>query len=169
MRSKMRCGDRKGTHAGYKRHHRAGEAACDECRLACRDETRIRRANKEKVASTPATRAVLAEASKRWRNSNLVGRIYHDAKRRARENNLDFDLGREDVQIPAACPVLGIPIVHHQGSPKDGSPSLDRIDNTKGYVKGNVAVISMKANRIKNNASLEEVRLVLQYMERYHD
>lgn len=45
------------------------------------------------------------------------------------------------------------------------SPSLDRIKPELGYVKGNIRVISFKANSIKNDASIEELRQILQYME----
>jgi len=48
---------------------------------------------------------------------------------------------------------------------KDSSPSLDRIDNTKGYVKGNVAVICYRANWLKNNANVKEIEAILRYMK----
>ena len=44
-------------------------------------------------------------------------------------------------------------------------PSLDRIDNSKGYVPGNIAVISMRANMIKNNATLAELKAIVAYIE----
>jgi hypothetical protein len=50
------------------------------------------------------------------------------------------------------------------GQVHDGSPTLDRIDNAKGYVKGNVCVISKKANTMKNNATPEEVRKLSEYV-----
>jgi hypothetical protein len=61
------------------------------------------------------------------------------------------------------CPVLGIKMTRYtgRGGPMDDSPTLDRIVNELGYVSGNVRVISNKANRIKTNATCEEVALVL--------
>jgi hypothetical protein len=50
------------------------------------------------------------------------------------------------------------------GRVHDGSPTLDRIDNAKGYVKGNVCVISKKANTMKNNATPEEVWKLSEYV-----
>mgnify|MGYP006929324870 CR=1 FL=1 len=91
--------------------------------------------------------------------------MYEDAKRRARERDLEFTITRHDITIPTHCPVLGIPLVRNQGGPVAGSPSLDRIHNHLGYVPGNIAVISMKANRIKNNATLNDLRAVVAYME----
>lgn len=92
--------------------------------------------------------------------------LLSNAKRRAKEKGLDFNITIEDIVIPEVCPVLGIPIKVSSGKTDDTSPSLDRIDNTKGYVKGNVRVISFRANVIKNNATIEDIRKILEYMER---
>lgn len=47
---------------------------------------------------------------------------------------------------------------------EDGSPSLDRVDNTRGYVPGNVLVISWKANQIKSNATLAELESIVAWL-----
>lgn len=78
------------------------------------------------------------------------------AKLRAKEKGLEFTITSSDIKIPPVCPLLGIHISKGNGKSHHGSPSLDRIDSSKGYVPGNVWVISKKANTIKNNASLEE-------------
>lgn len=67
--------------------------------------------------------------------------------------------------MPIYCPVLGIKLVPG-GQIKDHSPSLDRIDNTKGYVKGNVHVISDRANRLKSDGTPEELMKVALYFQR---
>lgn len=89
------------------------------------------------------------------------------AKHRATERGFDFDITTDDIEIPDVCPVLGIPLTKGDGKRHDGSPTIDRIDNTKGYVKGNVMVISYRANMIKNSASIQEVELVLEYMKKH--
>lgn len=90
------------------------------------------------------------------------------AKARARKYGRDFDLTAADVVVPTACPALGIPLVIHtgKGGVRDDSPTLDRLDNTKGYVRGNVAVISAKANRIKTNATAAEIRAVADWLDK---
>lgn len=84
---------------------------------------------------------------------------------RARKRGLEFSITESDISIPEFCPILGIPLSVGIGKATANSPSLDRIDNTKGYVPGNVVVVSFKANTIKNNATVEELRKVLKFYE----
>ena len=92
----------------------------------------------------------------------LLNRVKHRAKR----DGIGFDLVAADVVYPATCPVLGITLVRARGKgPRDDSPSIDRIDNTKPYTKGNVRVISWRANRIKGNSTLAELRAIVAYAE----
>jgi hypothetical protein len=88
--------------------------------------------------------------------------LLNSAKRRAKDKGFKFNIEVSDINIPTVCPILNIPIlkVYTEGKkagPTPNSPSLDRIDNTKGYVKGNVQVISHQANTMKANASPEEL------------
>lgn len=86
-------------------------------------------------------------------------RMLRRAKQRAKERGLDFDITAEDIVIPTHCPVLGTELKVHKGRSGGNpeSPALDRIDNTKGYVKGNVMVVSHRANMMKVDASPEEL------------
>ena len=80
--------------------------------------------------------------------------VAQSAKRRGKE----FDLRVSDLQLPDNCPVLGIPLDY--GTPAkefSAAPSIDRIDNAKGYVQGNVLVISTRANAMKSDASRDEI------------
>ncbi len=87
------------------------------------------------------------------------------ARYRARKFGFEFTLTRADIVIPELCPVLGVKLtVGIRNSPT--SPSLDRIDNTRGYVPGNVWVISARANRLKADASLAELRSLVAAIER---
>lgn len=94
--------------------------------------------------------------------------MWCSAKKRAKLKGLDFDIELEDIpEIPKYCPVLGIEIKSNTtNAPLDSSPSLDRIDSSKGYIKGNVRIISNRANRIKADATIEELRKVLEDYER---
>jgi hypothetical protein len=85
------------------------------------------------------------------------------AKLRAKEHNVPFAITAEDIVIPAACPLLGIPLLGKEDGkpgPHPNSPSLDRKVPKEGYVPGNVWVISQRANTIKGDASLAEMKML---------
>lgn len=84
--------------------------------------------------------------------------MFHSAKKRSRRYGIDFNIELFDIAIPDVCPLLGIKLTATQGSGKlKSNASLDRIDNSRGYVKGNVWVISHQANTMKNNSSIQEL------------
>lgn len=83
--------------------------------------------------------------------------IWERARRRANRYKIDFDLPKDGIVIPDRCPALGIPLAT-AGQRSATSPSLDRIEPNLGYVRGNVRVISDRANRIKGDRGLEELR-----------
>lgn len=84
--------------------------------------------------------------------------LLRSAKARAKLNNLEFNITTEDIIIPKVCPYLDTPItwVSGQGAVMSNA-SLDRIDNSKGYIKGNVEVISRLANMMKQTATKEQL------------
>ncbi len=79
------------------------------------------------------------------------------AKTRAKRAGLEFNLEREDIIIPQFCPIMGIELRRDNNKFQSNSPTLDRIDNNKGYIKGNIWVISALANTMKNKATKEEL------------
>jgi hypothetical protein len=87
------------------------------------------------------------------------------AKGRAKRLNIPFDLITEDIVIPEICPVLGIKLERSLSRFNNNSPTLDRIQPDLGYTKGNVRVISHRANALKSNMTLEEGCLVLKDLE----
>ena len=89
--------------------------------------------------------------------------MFYDARKRALALSLPFDIEPEDILVPDVCPVLGINLVLR--GTRDAAPSLDRLIPALGYVKGNIRVISFRANRLKSDASVDEIRKVLAYME----
>jgi hypothetical protein len=88
-----------------------------------------------------------------WKNKRISKKIFDRAKTRATEKGLDFDIEESDIIIPVYCPVFKTIMFR---------PSIDRIDNKKGYVKGNIRIISTRANTLKNNAELWELELILE-------
>jgi hypothetical protein len=89
-------------------------------------------------------------------------RLIYGAKNRAKERGIDFDITVEDVVIPELCPVFGTPLVF--GGDRNHAPSLDRRDNDLGYVKGNVQVLSWRANCLKRDGTPEEFAKLAAYL-----
>lgn len=104
-----------------------------------------------------------------WHRDNPEQSYLLAAKKRAREVDVPFNLTIEDIVFPDYCPVLGIPVILvRTDEPRvrnDNTPSLDRIVPELGYVKGNVKMISWRANRLKNDASLNEIEKIYNYMQ----
>lgn len=92
------------------------------------------------------------------------------AKERAKKLNLEFDLTEDDIIVSAFCPILGIPLRVNTGliGGRNDSPSIDRKDSTKGYVKGNVWVISQLANQMKSNATTEQLKSFARWINEEH-
>lgn len=124
---------------------------------------RSRRVSYTNSAEKYRERNKTKEYMARWRSRNPSSVLYRAAKNRAKTKGIEFTIEVSDVVVPNTCPVLGIEI--SIGGNRNNSPSLDRIDNSKGYVKGNVCVISFRANALKSDGTLEELRAISRYME----
>lgn len=100
-----------------------------------------------------------------WADANQARVLWLAAKKRAAIEGVAFDLKVEDIVIPNECPVLGIRLIRNKGrGGGDTSPTLDRFVPTNGYVLGNIEVISFLANRIKSNATFEQIKAVADWM-----
>ena len=91
-----------------------------------------------------------------WKAKHPRARLLARAKENARARGMNFDLSIEDIFIPDVCPITLQPLSFE--GPKEHRPSIDRIRNHLGYVKGNVLIVSERANRIKQDASIDEIR-----------
>lgn len=86
--------------------------------------------------------------------------LWSQAARRARKKGIPFSISVQDVVIPPICPIFSVPF-ELEKHPHVNMPSLDRVVPSLGYVKENVWVISYRANAIKNDASLEELSMLV--------
>ena len=109
---------------------------------------------------------------KRYR-SNPIPQLIYNFKKRAKLARVPFDLEPQDIKnkldlASTKCPVLGVNMeISKLGSKNnDLTPSIDRIDPKKGYVKDNIIVVSMRANRIKTDATVDEIRKVADFYEK---
>ena len=89
------------------------------------------------------------------------------AKNRALEKNIPFDLSLSDIIFTDTCPLLDVPL-NWNGGPRDkNTPSLDRIIPERGYVKGNIQIISNLANMMKSYATFDELRTFANNINKY--
>ena len=96
-----------------------------------------------------------------------VRTLYSRLKNSAKKRDILFDLSISDMYLisyPLTCPILGLPLQFHKGKAQDNSYSVDRIDSSLGYHIDNIQIISNKANRIKNNATSEELQKFVNYL-----
>ena len=90
---------------------------------------------------------------------------FRSKKANAKRLGYNFAVEFGDIEFPTHCPILGIQLNYfNEDGWMDNSPSFDRIDPKKDYIKGNVAVISMRANRIKNDGTAEEHQKIADFM-----
>ena len=107
---------------------------------------------------------VVAAKRRRLTNRGWLLSILTKVRQRARRKGIECTVTAKDLVFPEFCPVLGIPIFLTAGQFTDNSPSIDRIDPLRGYVPGNVSIISFRANSIKSYGSAEEHERIAAYM-----
>jgi hypothetical protein len=117
---------------------------------------RIRKQNKLRKENSNSRRDA--------RISSLEYDMWARAKRRAMQSGIEFNIEPSDIYIPGRCPVFNENFVY---TSKENMlrPSLDRIDNSRGYVKGNIQVISFRANKLKGDATFKEVEMLYLWLK----
>ena len=121
--------------------------------------------NKEKIIKQTT------ENKKRIAKEDPVYSLFVRAKERAKKRNILFDIDKEYLKsiYPKnnRCPILDIDFqlgfLNEIKKNKDYAPSLDRIIPSKGYVKGNLVIVSFIANRVKNNVSVETLEKIVNF------
>lgn len=106
--------------------------------------------------------------AKQWQMDNPTRDIFNNKRSRCKRDGKEFTLDYDSIQWPTHCPVLGIELEYTRrrgksSSPEKNSPSFDRIDPTKGYVPGNVIIVSNLANTIKSNATVDQLERVASF------
>lgn len=92
--------------------------------------------------------------------------LFHQKRKGAAAQKKEFNIRYDEVEWNDFCPVLNIKLNWlSEGRPQDNTPSFDRTDSDLGYVSGNVVVMSWRANKLKNNATREELIALADYIE----
>jgi len=120
---------------------------------------------------TPLTLLKKREKTKTWKEKNprriWAGTACKSAKYRAKRKEVPFDLTIDYILsiLPDTCPIFGVGFKYSgNGKCSDNSPSLDRIVPELGYIEGNVKIISMKANNIKNKYCSDDIYKVAEWL-----
>lgn len=154
-------------HVGWRR---TVNGSCCQCNAA-REATRVRnkeeraRANQKWNGSKKGY-----EAKRAWRDRDPINAwacsAAGSARERAQRFSLPIDIDKDYVRsiVPSVCPVFGTPFEFIGKKLRPESPSLDRIDPSKGYTRGNVAIISLRANAIKSNATWQDIQRVADWL-----
>lgn len=102
-----------------------------------------------------------------WRASALFQAMndkFKNKRKAAKYSKHDWKLAFNDLEWPLICPVLGTELDYFCSVRTENSVSFDRIDNDKGYIKGNVVIMSWRANRIKNDGTAEEHKKIADFL-----
>lgn len=154
-----------------KNEHKTRDGMCKPCRKEYRKDAKKIHSKKYYEEH----RDHYLELQRKWREDNVERKLWYSTKNSAKARNLEFNLTVDDIIVPDRCPVFDIPLDTHAESHTGSGinfnknpyrPSVDRIDNTKGYVKGNIQVISWRANSIKKDATVEELQKLYEHMRR---
>ena len=101
------------------------------------------------------------KAVRRANASHPCYKIFNAAKHRAKKSGLEFTICLNDLVVPDLCPILMTPLTR-DGS-RWNSPSIDRVDNSKGYTPDNVRIISTFANTRKGSLTLDQIERLYLY------
>lgn len=84
----------------------------------------------------------------------------------SKQGKWEWSITYPEIVFPTVCPVLGKPLAYGLDKRGEWSPSFDRTDPSKGYVSGNVQIISWRANRIKNDGTAAEHAAISAYLDK---
>lgn len=100
---------------------------------------------------------------------NRLALMLTSAKNRCKSKGIEFNITKDEIARRETCPISGVILNFSSTKISDESPTLDRIDPSKGYVPGNVWVVSYRANRIKSNATSEELFKIAAAVKKVED
>jgi hypothetical protein len=106
------------------------------------------------------------ESVKRWKENSPKRALLVQLRFRSKRASIPFNLTADDIpDIPSNCPCCDVEIAHGTGAARMQSPSLDRIIPARGYVKGNIQWLCWRCNRIKCDATPEELMKIALFMK----
>ena len=126
----------------------------------------------KEYSSRPENRERKRQRDRLHNRTTIAGKLRR-IKSRSKEINVEFNLTKEYLEsiypTDGMCPLLNIALNWHSPPKHDSTPSLDRIDNSEGYIKGNVQWVSWRANRCKNDATPDELLMLAQNYKKIYN
>ena len=116
--------------------------------------------------SIPGNKEKINHRYRQTYKDNIEHNMLLGCQKRAKAKNIPISITKNDILIPTHCPVLGIPLLIGQDHCRDNWPSVDRIVPSLGYIPNNIIIISARANRIKNDATLEELGKLYEFYKK---
>jgi hypothetical protein len=146
-------------------HHAKG--LCSSCYKKMQYNSDPEAAKQKHYQWTQLNKEHIKEYSNKRKEADEIKNTFNEIKQRARKKNIQFDITIEYLRSiwTNDCPILGISMQFNKGR-QENSFSVDRIDNTQGYINGNIIVISWRANRIKRDATIEELNKLVEYFKK---
>jgi len=143
--------------------------AAVELRRYHRHKKRINAEFKDRYHNDPEFREHCLRRQREYRRERPEAYLLVHAKVRANRTGCKFTITLADIKIPKRCPVLNIPLVQGEGKPIFGSPTIDRLNNDRGYTPDNIIIMSRRANILKRDATLKEMKKLAQFYLRIID
>ena len=135
---------------------------CRDCDIAYQVERRNK--NPEQVLEYGRAYQKNRRKDYNYRLQMLINASKQRAKNKDREHNISVEDIKKIFPEDGCCPIFGMKLEFNSAGFRENSPSIDRIDSTKGYTPDNIQIISWKANRIKGYASIQELEMLLAYL-----
>lgn len=129
-------------------------------------EKNAERINARRAKYREENREAIRQRAREYYKESPECFVLHNIKTRAKKQGVPFELTADDLTTPEFCPVLGIRLersMNPLGGVTDCAPTVDRLIPEVGYIKSNIIIVSHKANRIKNNATVEELETVARF------
>lgn len=159
----LKCGKTWKIYIGKPRKTSKHRCFCDKCNSVLSNWEK----KKLQMEFIPGYRELYLKQKRQEFLRTYIKHMLNRTKERAVQKGIEFSLKIEDIIIPDKCPILEVPLVIGTKDNYEYTPSIDRIDNSKGYTKDNIQIMSKKANSMKNSASIEELEKFCKNILRY--
>lgn len=139
------------------------QSKCKQC------DSNYQRQRRESNKEASLTYGRKYQAKRRESFEYRLQMLLNASKQRAKTKNREHSLTLQDIKelypLDGKCPVFGFDLEFNSAGFRETSPSIDRIDSSKGYTRDNVQIISWKANHLKSYATVEDLEILVAFLK----